>query len=120
MLAVPGNLGSAASEGCNALIKNNKAALYQHPLDLEQLLNWDAALHQSGKFRPAPSYSADDFEPTEFALITVLTAAPGRELHMDELAWKAQQPIHVVASLLLGLEFRGMVRAMPGKKFVLI
>ena len=120
VLAVPGNLGSAASEGCNALIKSNKAALYQEPLDLEQLLNWDAALHQSGKFRPAPAYSADDFEPTEFALITVLTAAPGRELHMDELAWKAQQPIHVVASLLLGLEFRGAVRALPGKKFALV
>jgi DNA processing protein len=39
---------------------------------------------------------------------------------MDDLAWKAQLPIHSVASLLLGLEFRGVVRALPGKKFVLI
>jgi DNA processing protein len=120
VLAVPGNLGSAASEGCNALIKNNKAAIYTEPLDLEQLLNWDAALHQSGKFKPAPSYSADDFAPEEFAMITVLTAAPGRELHMDDLAWQAQLPIHAVASLLLGLEFRGVIRAIPGKKFALV
>ncbi|MCC3155538.1 DNA-processing protein DprA [Hymenobacter sp. BT770] len=120
VLAVPGNLGSAASEGCNALIKNNKAALYSEPLDLEQLLNWDAALHQSGKFKPAPSYSADDFTAEEFALITVLAAANGREEQMDELAWKAQLPIHSVASLLLGLEFRGVVRALPGKKFLLL
>jgi DNA processing protein len=120
VLAVPGNLGSAASEGCNALIKNNKAALYQEPADLEQLLNWDAALHQSGKFKPAPSYSADDFAPEEFAMITVLAAAPGRELQMDDLAWQAQLPIHAVASLLLGLEFRGVIRALPGKKFALV
>ena len=120
VLAVPGNLGSAASEGCNALIKNNNAALYAEPLDLEQLLNWVAALHQSGKFKPSPSYSADDFTVDEFALITVLAAAPGRELHMDDLAWKAQLAIYAVASLLLALEFRGVVRALPGKKFLLI
>ena len=118
VLAVPGNLGSAASEGCNALIKSNRAALYTEPLDLEQLLNWDAALHQSGKFKPAPSYSADDFSNDEFALIVVLAAV--KEMQMDELAWKAQLPIHAVAALLLGLEFRNVVRALPGKKFLLI
>jgi len=120
VLAVPGNLGSEASAGCNWLIKTNRAALYAEPRDLEELLNWDAALHQSGKFQPTPSYSADDFTTEEFALITVLAAAPGREAHMDDLAWKAQLAIHAVASLLLGLEFRGVVRAMPGKKFALV
>jgi DNA processing protein len=117
VLAVPGNLGSAASAGCNALIKNNKAALYAEPLDLEQLLNWDAALDQSGKFKRVTTHSAEDFTPDEFALITVLAAATGREMQMDELAWKAQLAIHAVASLLLGLEFRGIIRALPGKKF---
>jgi DNA processing protein len=120
VLAVPGNLGSAASEGCNALIKSNKAALYAEPKDLEQLLNWDAALYQSGKFQAPPSYLADDFSVEEFALITVLATAAGREEQMDNLAWKAQQPIHAVASLLLALEFRGVVRALPGKRFGLV
>jgi DNA processing protein len=120
VLAVPGNLGSPASEGCNALIKSNKAALYAEPKDLEQLLNWDAALYQSGKFQAPPAYSADDFSVEEFALITVLATAAGREEQMDNLAWKAQQPIHAVASLLLALEFRGVVRALPGKRFGLV
>ncbi len=120
VLAVPGNVSSAASAGCNNLIKANKAALYSQPADLEQLLNWDAALYQSGKFQPTPSYSPDDFTAEEFALVGVLAAAPGRELHMDELAWRAQLPIHAVASLLLALEFSGVIRALPGKKFGLI
>ena len=120
VLAVPGNLGSAASAGCNALIRDNKAALYAEPRDLEQLLNWDAALHQSGKFKPVPSYSADDFTADEFTVLTVLAAAPSRELQMDELAWKVQLPIYAVASMLLALEFRGVVRALPGKKFALV
>ncbi|MFD1470371.1 DNA-processing protein DprA [Hymenobacter caeli] len=120
VLAVPGNLGALTSEGCNALIKNNKAALYAEPKDLEELLNWDAALHQSGKFKPAPAYAPDDFTADEFALITVLAGADGREAQMDDLAWKAQLAIHAVAALLLGLEFRGVVRALPGKKFALV
>ncbi|MFD1872600.1 DNA-processing protein DprA [Hymenobacter bucti] len=118
VLAVPGPLGAPSSEGCNALIKSNKASLYQEPKDLEQLLNWDAALHLPGKFQPPPSYLAADFTADEFALLTVLMAS--KEAQMDDLAWKAQLPIHIVASLLLGLEFRGVVRALPGKKFVLI
>lgn len=118
VLAVPGNLSSVASAGCNSLIKNNKAALYSQPKDLEQLLNWDAALHQIGKFKPLPSYSPDDFTVEEFALLSVLLSS--KEALMDDLAWKAQLPIHSVAALLLGLEFRGVVRALPGKKFVLI
>lgn len=117
VLAVPGNLGASTSEGCNALIKAHKAALYAEPRDLEELLNWDAALHQSGKFRPPPTYSPDDFTADEFALLQVLAGTAGREELMDELAWKAQLPIHAVAALLLGLEFRGVVQALPGKKF---
>ena len=120
VLAVPGNLGSSVSEGCNALIRDNKAALYAEPRDLEQLLNWDAALDQPGKFKRVSTHAADDFTPDEFALITVLAAAGGREAQMDDLAWKAQLPIYAVAALLLGLEFRGVVRALPGKKFALV
>ncbi|SHJ52252.1 DNA processing protein [Hymenobacter daecheongensis DSM 21074] len=114
VLAIPGNLGSPASEGCNALIRNNKAALYSEPRDLEELLNWDEALHPTGKPRSAPTLDAADFTAEEFQILTVLTA--GEEL-LDNLSWKTQLPVHQVASLLLGLEFRGVVKALPGKKF---
>ncbi|MBD2716642.1 DNA-processing protein DprA [Microvirga sp. STR05] len=120
VLAVPGPLGSPASEGCHELIKANRAALYSEPQDIEQLLNWDLALHLTGKPKSPAVYDALDFSPEEFQLVTVLQAAPGREEHLDNLAWKAQLPIHTTASLLLGLEFRSLVKALPGKRFVLV
>ncbi|GAB3223010.1 DNA-processing protein DprA [Hymenobacter seoulensis] len=120
VLAVPGPLGSPASEGCHELIKANKAALYSEPKDLEELLNWDAALHLNGKFKTPTAYLADDFTPEEFSLITVLQAAPNREEHLDTLSWKAQVPVYSSASVLLGLEFRGVVKALPGKRFALV
>ena len=120
VLAVPGPLGSAASEGCHDLIKTNRAALYSEPADIEQLLNWDLALHFTGKPQPPAPYDPLDFTPEELQLLLVLQAAPGREEHLDTLAWKAQQPVHQVASLLLGLEFRSVLKALPGKRFGLL
>ncbi|MBX0289547.1 DNA-processing protein DprA [Hymenobacter sp. HSC-4F20] len=120
VLAVPGPLGSAVSEGCHELIKANKAALYSEPKDVEQLLNWDAALHLAGKFKGPTTYDAADFSPEEFQVITVLQAATNREEHLDALAWKAQLPVHTAASLLLALEFRAVVKALPGKRFALL
>ncbi|QIX59850.1 DNA-protecting protein DprA [Hymenobacter sp. BT18] len=117
VLAVPGPLGSAASEGCHELIKTNKAALYSEPADIEQVLNWDLALHLTGKPQAPTTFDPLDFTDEEFGLLTVLQQAPNREEHLDSLAWKAQQPVHQVASLLLGLEFRGLVKALPGKRF---
>jgi DNA processing protein len=118
VLAVPGNLSNLTSEGCNYLIKAHKAALYAEPKDLEELLNWDEALHQQGKFRPTPTYDAADYSTEEFQLLEVL--AISKEELLDNLSWKAQLPVNQVASLLLGLEFRGVVKSLPGKKYVLI
>jgi DNA processing protein len=39
---------------------------------------------------------------------------------MDDISWKTQIPISLLASLLLGLELQGLVKAMPGKKFSLV
>ena len=117
VLAVPGNLCTDTSEGCNHLIKSNKAAMYADPRDLEEVLNWDAALHQTGKKRPPASYDAEDFSTEEFQRIQVLAL---QEELLDNLSWKAQLPVNQAASLLLGLEFRGVVKALPGKRFALL
>ncbi|MCC3158976.1 DNA-processing protein DprA [Hymenobacter sp. 15J16-1T3B] len=115
VLAVPGRLDQPASEGCNQLIRNQQARIYTGPEDIEQALNWDAALQPAAV--PAGLNPAD-FTPGEFALLEILQAC--KEKQIDELSWQAQLPINQVSTLLLGLEFRGVVRALPGKKFALV
>lgn len=41
VFAFPGNIGQSSSEGCNNLIKSNKAFLITSVKDLEYLMNWD-------------------------------------------------------------------------------
>jgi len=41
------------------------------------------------------------------------------EMLIDDISWKSQLPINKIASLLLTLEFEGLVKSLPGKKFKL-
>ena len=119
VMAVPGNIDAPVSAGCNYLIKANKAAIYTGLADLEELLNWDGALASpSARYTPAPLYNAAEFDPDEWQIIQVLLAS--QDELMDNIAWKTQIPVSRLASVLLTLEFRGVVKSLPGKKFALV
>ncbi|MFD2999017.1 DNA-processing protein DprA [Pontibacter toksunensis] len=119
VLAVPGNITSPLSEGTNYLIKTNKAAAYTTAQDLVELLNWDLQDAAAAKTKATKLvFDATDFNPDELKVLQVLQQT--REEQMDNLSWKAQVPVSLLASVLLNLEFRGIVRALPGKRFMLL
>ncbi|MGV3587360.1 MAG: DNA-processing protein DprA [Adhaeribacter sp.] len=119
IMAVPGPINSPVSAGCNYLIKSLKAAVYTELKDLEELLNWDLENGNSPTGKSAlHKYQAEDFTAEEFKIIQVLQET--KEEQIDTLSWKTQVPINQISSLLLGLEFKGVVKALPGKKFSLI
>ena len=41
-------------------------------------------------------------------------------LPIDELAWKSQVQVNELASQLLTLEFKGLIKSLPGKKYKLV
>jgi len=119
VMAVPGNITSPVSEGPNFLIKSMKAAAYTSVQDLVELLNWDLENASAAKVRAASvAFDPAEYNPDELKVLQVLQQT--REEQMDNLSWKAQVPVSLLASVLLGLEFKGVVKAMPGKKFMLL
>ncbi len=111
ILAVPGNTNVKTSEGCNQLIKDNKAKMYLKSSDIEEITGWfNTNKFELGKIKPS-------FEllPDEQKIYDLLQK--NKELHIDELAWQTQISIGQVASSLLSLEFNGLVKALIGKKF---
>ncbi|RDV14881.1 DNA-protecting protein DprA [Pontibacter diazotrophicus] len=119
VLAVPGNITSPVSEGTNYLIKSHKAAAYTTAQDLVELLNWDLEDEAAARAKTnSPSFDASEFNPDELKVLQVLQQS--KEEQMDNLSWKAQVPVSLLASVLLNLEFRGIVRALPGKRFRLL
>ncbi|ARS35057.1 DNA-processing protein DprA [Pontibacter actiniarum] len=117
VMAVPGNITSPVSEGTNYLIKSLKAVAYTSVQDLVELLNWDLQDEAAAKAK-APPLDLSEFNEEEVKVLQVLLQS--REEHMDNLSWKAQVPVSALASVLLGLEFKGIVKAVPGKRFMLL
>jgi DNA processing protein len=134
VFAVPGDVNRTSSVGCNRLIQQNKAAIYTGIKDLEELVNWgepkishsmpiDAlnvivANGAANQERQKP-FIADSltFTGEESQVIALLRIR--HEMLMDDLSWQTQIPVSRLASLLLNLEFQGVIKALPGKKFVL-
>lgn len=116
VLAVPGDLRRPTSEGCNELIRRNKALIYTGIDSLVDALGWDG----EGK-TPAPSATLpldfSQFTNDESQVLALLHQ--GGEIHVDDLAWKTSLPMSQLSSLLLNLEFQGLIRTLPGKRYAL-
>lgn len=114
VFAVPGNLNSAASAGTNDLIKQQKALIYTSIDDLMYHLNWETSPTKPSKHEAV----GITLSPEERAIVEALKDQPSG-VAIDDLAWKTQIQINQLASLLLTLEFNGMVKMLPGKKYLL-
>jgi DNA processing protein len=117
VFAVPGTLANKYSEGCNKLIKQNKANIYTRIEDLVEALNWDAEASENLPNSKNIDLDLSLFTNEESQVISHLRQHG--EMQIDELSWQTQIPINRTASLLLNLEFQGIIKAMPGKKFSL-
>ncbi len=116
-LAVPGRLGDKASEGCNELIRLNKAALVQSAQDIEYALGWEAAPCAASAPGTAtyPAFKAPTAE--EELLITAFTGK--EQLSIDALCAATRLPAGQLSALLLNMELKGLLKRLPGKHFSL-
>ncbi|MEM0939338.1 MAG: DNA-processing protein DprA [Bacteroidota bacterium] len=110
VFAVPGNVGNTYSEGANQLIRTQRALIYTHVEDLIYHLNWDV------KSRNEDEQLLPEMTPNERVIFDLLSQnnAP---LEIDLIAIQSQIPINQVASHLLSLEFKNLIKSLPGKKF---
>ena len=114
VFAMPGNVKQSHSAGCNNLIKSNRAHLLTSVRDLEYIMNWDAGARPAKK----ETISLEGFSPDEQRIIQALQDN-NKQLMIDEISWKTNVPISQIASLLLTLEFKGVIASLPGKIYKL-
>ena len=100
VFVVPGSVLSAASAGCNRLLRDGARPVASADDVLEDL-NLDRRREQLAVQQALPV--ADD----ERRLLALVTAEPQ---HIDELAAAANLPIAQVGALLVTLELKGLVR----------
>ncbi len=81
--------------------------------DVEYIMGWDAAKPQK---KSKISISLANYEENEQTVLKIMIDKKANVL-IDELSWKANLPVSQLASVLLGLEFKGVVKSMPGKQY---
>ncbi len=110
VFAIPGRTIDAKSEGCNYLIKNNKASLVTCARDLLDFMNWNATKQPIIKKQRELFIELNDHEKK---VISVLEEAGN--LHIDELYIKSGLNSSFAAAALLSLEMHGVIISLPGK-----
>lgn len=115
VFAVPGNLQSPFSEGCNHLIRKMKASIYTGPGDIAEALFWSKPGEEKVK-KPVLDLAGRDEEDT--AILRLLLEKGESEI--DQISYQTEIPLGMLSSRLLSLEFEGIVKSLPGKKYKLL
>ncbi|TCD00412.1 DNA-processing protein DprA [Pedobacter psychroterrae] len=110
--AFPGRVNDVSSQGCNFLIKTNRAGLIGNANDLLYYLGWDDKKKvQQEQLQMPMGLSAE-----EQKIVEILQGAPAR---VDELAIRSEIPQSQLAMHLLNLEMQGILVSLPGKVYQL-
>ena len=111
VFAVPGRTTDKYSQGCNNLIKTQKANLLSGAADLIYILNWDIE-KETKPVQKQLFVSLDDDEQKVYDYLQ----KNGKEL-LDTIALQCDFPIYRISGLLLNMELKGVIRPLPGKLF---
>ena len=110
VLAIPGRHSDVYSQGCNKIIKENKAALVESAEDIVKALCWDAVTPTKQK-APVQTQLFSDLTEQEQVVYDILRI---NELQLNLLSIQCDMPIHRLTSLLFEMEMKGIVRCLPG------
>ncbi len=113
VFAYPGRANDQLSEGCNGLIKRNRAALIESAADLLYAMQWQEIEKPKNRSKQIPlllNLSDDEHKIMDLLARKQLT-------HLDEICLATGFSISKVSGLLLQLEFNNLVKGRPGKVF---
>jgi DNA processing protein len=115
VFAVPGRTTDLQSIGCNNLIKHQKAHMLTTPFDVPYILNWKL----EDKTKPVIQKQLFvELDNTEKVIYNYLKENDKQQL--DFIAINCNLPIYKVASVLLNMELKGVIRPLPGKLFEIL
>lgn len=110
VFACPGRVTDELSQGCNALIQENKAMLLQDAEQFVEVMGW-----QKQKARAVQQELFVDLTPEEEKIVTILRKVDA--LNVNTLAVQCGVPVHQLHVLLLGLEMKGVVKQLVGNQY---
>ena len=113
--AFPGRTNDAFSEGCNFLIKTNRAGLINNAHDLIYYLGWDDEVKQKKKETQTTLHLS--LTPNEQKVVGALQNG---QRSIDELCIQLNIQQSKLSIVILTLEMQGIIVSLPGKIYKLV
>jgi DNA processing protein len=113
VFAVPGRVSEPLSRGCHKLIKTNIAAILTSAEDLVNYMQWGQSAVAVQKQIAFPTHLDSN------ASILLSAIQDKADQSFDELLSLTGMSWGLLNSTLLQLEFEGLVRVLPGKRYSL-
>lgn len=111
VFAFPGDITREYSKGCNYLIQKNKSHLITSSDNFFEMMNWT----DDKKEVPSQLQLFAELDENETKVVAILKES--QEVSMDVLAIKTEIPIRLMSGVLLGMELKGVIKALPGNRF---
>lgn len=111
VFALPGKITDKFSRGCNHLIKTHKAALIESAADVAYIMRWEA----EDQKKEIQTQLFVDLSPLEQEAYSFIQG--NENIGIDQLSQLTSLTSSELAALLLELEFKGLIRSLPGKRY---
>jgi DNA processing protein len=115
VFAFPGRVYDAYSSGANKLIKSNKAQLIENADDLMKCMSWDIDINSKKINKNNVLFV--ELNESEQEVMNIIKGADA--VHIDVLYQKVDKTPGILASILLELEFKGLIHEHPGKRYTI-
>ena len=114
VFAFPGNINTETSQGCNALISQEKAHLIQSPQEFLKLMSWDQ--------EKAPGIVQrtcfPELNPSQAEIVGLI--AQMQAPHVDIISTKLSMSISKLNVELFNLQLSGIISELPGKRYSMV
>jgi len=107
----PGRVGDQTSEGCNFLIKTNRAALIENADDIISNLQWE------NRNKNVQNSIFVELDEDEQKIADILKLH--EMLNVDVISYETKLPINKILAVLFNMEFKNIVKALPGRMYKL-
>jgi len=111
LCAIPGRIGDKYSEGCNLLIKNQRANLIENADDVKRIMGWERE-KEAYEQLSIPEMDLTNEEKLVFDII-----CEKEKISINELNITTKIPISRLSSILLILELKNLITSLPGNKY---
>ena len=119
IFAFPGRVGDTYSEGCNNLIRSNRAGLITCAEDFVKAMGWETEVQIHQQLSQGLQQELfPDLSEEEQRIVKALTGTDSKQINI--LAIDTNIPIGKLTSLLFNLEMKGVVRLLSGGCYRLV